>query len=92
MPVALLEILSAGLKDKEKKGEFRKSFRKEEIVKQKENGNGSSPGSNRHFPLPGAFGGNQLPGNHLLPEVLRRESVARTGFRRRSFLLLAPGG
>ena len=75
MPVALLEILSAGLKDKEKR-EFRKSFRKRKIMKQKESGNGSSPGSNRHFPLPGAFGGNQLPGNHLLPEALRRGSIA----------------
>ena len=75
MPVALWEILSAGLKDKEKR-EFRKSFRKRKIMKQKESGNGSSPGSNRHFPLPVAFGGNQFPGNHFLPEALRKRSIA----------------
>ena len=61
-------------------------------MEQRESVNENLPGSNRHLPLPVAFGGDLLPGNHFLPGALGRGSVARTGFRCRRFLLLAPGG
>ena len=75
MPVALLEILSAGLKRKKKEVQKEQPGKRDSRNK-KEKRNGSSPGSNRHFPLPVALGGNQLPGNHFLPEALRRGSIA----------------
>ena len=61
-------------------------------MKQKEGGNGNLPGRNRHFLLPVALGRDLLPGYNFLPGALGGRSTARTGFRCRRFLFLAPGG
>ncbi len=91
MPVALLEILSAGLKRKKKEVQKEQPGKRDSRNK-KEKRNGSSPGSNRHFSLPVALGGDLFPANHFLPGALGRRRIARTGFGCRRFILLAPGG